>query len=349
MSRYKVLSIRGRPVLAIPSGAKRLELGAVTRYQPQTLKKALLQQCLLWTLRCGLDRWTLAPSECLPKPFDSFPLEEWLADVGRSFGYSDTRALIVWPTQPERQRVYLHLLRPDGAAIGFAKISLDSDTDERLVAEAAALEAIRAIRPSTFHVPAVLAAGWVRSRRFLVLEPVPASARPVRANERSFPRKCLAEYASGRRTAALGALAQFAWWRHYRASVDPDSPFAREVEAMADRPAVLTRVHGDLGPANMLQCRGRLWILDWEESNEWAPRLTDPISFDLGLRSRLYREGAARAWERFARRWLRPDDCQNRCDVLLALAFLCGAGREDAIGLVRAWPSRGPVTARRAA
>ncbi len=341
---YSLWWYRGRPVLALPQGSPSLRLAALSRYQPRTLRRAAFRGAIGVAIRLRLDSLAAATTAALPPPADAFPLAAWLEYAGALAGQRNLRAMVVWPDDPHRKRLHVHLLRPDGRPAAFAKIVPPQPAGGNgfgsLNAEARALAAVQAIPARKFHVPGVIAAGRFAGWDFLMLEAVPAGATPLPARRDSFPAGCVAQYRGAPVRLPDKAVRELPWWGRWHAYLDARSPVACALEQSAGRPATLCRVHGDLGPANLLCAEGDLWIVDWEHSVALGPVLADAMSYYLGLRPRRCRRHPRRVWEELQRQLEGLAGRATRHDVLLALAFLCGAGREDALALARALPER---------
>ncbi len=350
---YRVFGYRGRPVLALPGGPRSLELAALGRYQPHTLRRAVFRKAIKAAVRLGLDRLAARNADPLPPPLDTFPLAAWLEHAQALLGQRDLRAMLVWPSDRRRRRVHVHLLRADGTPAAFAKIAPAPEPGAPfrapLEAEAQALSAVEAIPGRGFHVPAVIGLGTFAGWQFLLLEPVPTHALPVPPRIDTFPASLVAQYGGPPVRLPDAAVRGLSWWSRWNAYLEPGCPLLGQLERSSNEPAWLCRVHGDLGPANMLRAGGELWIVDWEESVALGPALADAVSFYLGLRPGQCRKHPRRVLGDLATHFGCPAEGAKQDEIGLALAFLCGTGREDALALARAWPESQSALNRRAA
>jgi len=340
-NEYSVIRLGGRPILALTAGSKRWRWFGIGRYQPSTLKRRLFQWAIRLAIVTGLD-------VCLfpPRPISwNMPTSDSVADLLDHLlglvGCPQTKAVMVWPPEVSRERLYIHLLRQDMFPLAFAKLSFDEFNDERLSVETRALRALQELKPRQCRVPAVLDAGLFRSRQYLVVEAVPTDARPVKISYASFPTASVQEYSGKMEVVSSDTLCRFAWWRRYEGAIALNTQFARDVETARRSPTRVCRVHGDLGPANILRSSTGLWIVDWEESCEQAPLLTDFVSYYLGINSRRIIKNPIRGLRDFATRFLCGTK-EDRHAAVMALAFLHGTGFGAANHLIGAWnTSRG--------
>lgn len=350
---YMVFGYRGRPVLALPGGSRSLKLAALSRFQPHTLRRAVFRQAVGAAVRLGLDRLAAQHAATLPPPMETFPLAEWLEHVEALMGQRNLHAMIVRPGGRWRGRVHVHLLRADGRPAAFAKIAQAPEQGvggaSPLEAEAQALAALEAMPAREFQTPGVIGVGGFAGWQFLLLEPVPSGAVPVPARRDSFPGRCVAQYAGLPVRLPQAAVKRLPWWGRWNAYLGPDCPLAGWLERSLNQPPTLCRVHGDLGPANMLRAAGELWLVDWEQSVPLGPALADALSFYLGLRPSLCRTHPHRVLADLARHFGCHLDGAKQHDILLAVAFLCGTGRDEALALARAWPGQPNAQCGRAA
>jgi len=95
--------------------------------------------------------------------------------------------------------------------------------------------------------------------------------------------------------------------------------------------------HGDLGAANMLRFdRGRLFVLDWENASEQAPRLTDPVGLWLSSRQKEILQSPKKI--RPALRQAFDNVAEN--ELSAALCFLSAHDNLAAGKLLEAWTDR---------
>ncbi|WP_188898457.1 hypothetical protein [Microlunatus endophyticus] len=180
-----------------------------------------------------------------------------------------------WPTQPGRDRLYLHLLTDSGKSRGFLKIARDADACG-LKHEARALQE-RHGGSGLLRTPKVLASGGdpAENTSWLLVEPLPSDARPAR----QAPDQLLTEISGPVRHVSTEELDQLSWWQTLGERLS-DAPLElrRAVDRLIPYGVDVASIHGDLRPHNMVASRTRIWVYDWEESALDGPAGTDAFS-----------------------------------------------------------------------
>lgn len=344
---YRVVSFGGQPVIALPETSRRARLAGLARFQPSTWRRAIFRHGLRMAVGTGLDRFLARRTADPINEADNARLTEAIQHLERTLGQSHLVPTIVWPPQPDRGRVYVHLMREDGSPCAFAKIGLDAANVAKMRVEVTALRRFEMTRPHGFRAPCVLEFEHTADFALAAFEPVPTTAHPGAQDFSSFPSEAVAEYSQPVERVDLRDETQAPiWWRRFRSTARPEqAAFRAELDQLldADPVAPLTFAHGDLGPGNIL-ITGRQetppWIIDWEESDPLAPIRTDPVGFALGVTIRALAADPVRAGQSFVERHLAPrDDRTGRRDDLLALAFRTARGFEDVRVLVDRWES----------
>lgn len=337
-AHYLVVSAAGRPRVALPAGPRKLRLAVVRRLQPTTWKRRAFRSLVGAGVRLSFDRLLLRPSAPPLPESQGFALEDWLARMSKTLGVSDLAAGVLWPPQRERGRLYVHLLRQSGEAVGFAKVSLDQANDALLEHEAEALEQVRALALSRSRAPAVIELDSWQGHRHLVLEPVPEAARPVRVGLATYPQPWVVEYAGTPQRFEQRQVRELDWWGRFAAQVRDGDAFAHAASGAIEPGITVCRVHGDYGGHNLLRDHGPPWLLDWEHSHEHGPRRTDEVRLWLGLNQRRVLANPAGAVRRFRQWAFHNNDEQAKRDAIAALAFLHGVHIRAAGALIEHWP-----------
>ena len=321
---YRVYHIFGRPVLAVPANFQRLRLNAWQRYQPFTLKRAMVRWFMHLSTMVYADRLF---SRLVTNPLafnDPNGFQVWLEQVCQKIGSPNAQPVIVWPPQKNRGRVYVHLINPDGLPVGFAKVSFDERNDEQLRTEASKLRSLSASKLTTCYTPEVLNEGIFQGRRYFVEEPLPDKTRPLPATPIFYPRSCVDEWGGCIWMAKPEEVEAFTWWRRVSQGVAESSQaFFEELKRLIRiEPGLPVRqVHGDLGAANLVLVDGRLWVLDWEESASDGPELADEIGYDLSVHAKALKRRPEKELRRFFLQHLRGSSPEKRRDIMAAMAF----------------------------
>ena len=342
--QYRIIRMGGRPIMAIPVASRRVRQAAARRYQGTTWKRAAFQRAVRWTITFGVDRW-LWPVVDSPLGTSAeldvarFDFVGWLDELRSVLDAPTAVASVVWPPQVDRGRVYVHLLAADGAPVAFAKIAFDAANNVYLAAEASALRELQAMSLCECHPPTLLAEGLHGEQRYVVVEPLPAQAQPVTASWDSFPAAAVAEYAGHARRLAAEEVRQLDWWQTFQHSRDGGDAFTSELENVAQDGLEVCRVHGDLGPANLVlnAADQRLWLFDWEHYHRHGPKLTDLINFFVAVEHGAIFSDPTEGLRRLASYFWSVDSSFARQDVMAALAYLHTANIQAATILIDRW------------
>jgi len=336
---YHVIKYKDRPIIALPAVSnRRLIKTAIRRYQPDTPKRAMLHYCLEGTVGLGLDVFLPRVSNSRLQNILKFNLDGWLEQISRSLGTDSIKPMLVWPPEAGRGRIYVHLLRHDGSILAFAKVSLTEDSNKHLLTETETLRLLAKLGHRKYRAPAVLTEGTFNGRRYLIAEAIPAHARPFRANHESFPLEAVREYAGPIKFSMGEEIQNRSWWQQFCAAADSHIAFYKEARnAMKEAKIKICRVHGDMGPSNMIRSDNELWIVDWEQSCPDGPYLTDVVSFYLGSNRRRVLKNTYWELQNLFEMLVTSPHRGTRADILMALAFLHGAGFKLATMIIDVW------------
>lgn len=335
---YRVFRLGGRPIFAAPASPRGLRLAGLARFQPFTPRRAAYQRLMRLSMLLGVDRLlSIEAASPIAGPI-AFEFAAWLERVREDLNQGDLAAVVFWPPQRDRGRVYVHLFNANTRPVGFAKLSFDEANDAALRNESRTLAELSAMNLRRCRVPSVLSAGRAQGHEYLIVEPVPATARPIADGPDNYPRQSVDEFAGQPRAMRGAELSRLSWWPRFLARVDESCrPFVDELMQLTAGGFSVRRAHGDFGHANLLHADGTLWILDWEESCADAPAATDEISFRLAMKTRRFLADPIGSAADFAHIHLAGQSSQRRIDVMLALAFRLGVGMQDAAVIIRNW------------
>jgi hypothetical protein len=87
----------------------------------------------------------------------------------------------------------------------------------------------------------------------------------------------------------------------------------------------------------MIRVDDRLLIFDWEECCDDAPILTDELMFFLVLNQREFLAKPVVGLRKLSQRYLSGASAQRRCDVIMALAFICASDKPVATKILYNW------------
>jgi hypothetical protein len=247
------------------------------------------------------------------------------------------RPVVVWPSRFSRGRIYVHLLDGQGRAKAFAKLALDRENSELIENEQRALERLHSLKLKRSKVPRILDSAYFGGQASLVVESFPDGARITNWATDPSINDCICEYSGETQTLSMSEVLKLRWWQEFQRTSGPIPAFAALVQETAAGNVEVCRVHGDLNRTNVMRSGDTVWLLDWEQSCELGPCLTDFLCIDVDQRWPASRRDPATSFANFLKaEWEgRSPDHQRR--VILALAFLHAAGFPPASVLVQQW------------
>jgi len=270
-----------------------------------------------------------------------FNWDTWLQYMQQYFGSPDLKAVVFWPTNTERGRLYVHLLDKNGDPVAFVKVSVSSESENnaRLRKEADTLREMQTRGLKSFRTPKVLTLGRIRDYSYLVLEPLSVLAKPIPRRLQAYPAEAAKEYAGPIRTVSLDMAPTLSWWEPYLNSLDDRSRAFHDelIKYIRCSDISVCRAHGDLSSHNVVRDETGLWIYDWEESVPDAPASTDIIGFVIALNQSAVRRNPVQWTKRLKRRYFERVDFRSRGEFMAALAFRHTIGIDDAALIMRNW------------
>jgi hypothetical protein len=256
---------------------------ALRVYNPQKGLARLAKRLLAVTLRLGLAQPLLrSRASLLVSNGDSavtppgFALQEHLREV---FGVKQLVTSISLGTPGVHQKPLIQAMTPDGRVLGYVKVGWNERTIPLVQREEVVLRRLEAVRFSTALVPGVLHAGWWNGCYLLVQQPPPEKwkSAPQHPGEEhlAFLRELQQSGARpqvvpleqwigriGERLAVLKNQGMF-----YRAHLIEWTLETCLRRAAGCEVSVGLR-HGDFTPWNMVRAGGKIFVFDWEYSED---------------------------------------------------------------------------------
>lgn len=341
---YIVHSIGSRRLIASPAAQRWARLAGAGRFHPFSRRRRLVKGAIFLMTWMGLDRLIgrHAPPDFAVAP--GLPMDRWLREVCDRLDVQQVGPVLLWPPQPDRGRTYVHLLLPDGGSAGFAKVAHDAKNDREISREADVLHELTAHPLRCARTPKVLSRFTLDGHVTVVQEGFPSSAEPSPIRWTPWHNDFIEEYGGPIHRLDRSSLEEQPWWTSSKRAAARYESFAEALDHVGidDAGLPVRRVHGDFGPANVLQSGDQRWVVDWESSAERAPVLVDPVWFAIGRRKRDIQKRPERALESLMAAFATGDERAARRDLLAALAFLLGVGYSSRVGpLAEIWPKRG--------
>ena len=334
---YLLYRFARKPVIAVPASSQKLKLAGLKCYRGITIRRASFAWMARLLTRLRVDRLLTRPVDSSLSSLLPFSFQDWLDTLRKSMGAPSAEAVIVWPPQSDRGRIYIHLLDANARPLAFVKLALDTLNDEYLRSEAQTIEKLKALRLTSFRIPSLIKIGKWNGHCYCVFEPIPTDAKPVQSSWSSFPRDCVREYAGPVRTIGRQQLTKLDWWKNFWDVTPPESAFAQDVRKAQEQPIRVCRAHGDLGVMNMIGVDDQILIFDWEECCDDAPILTDELMFFLVLNQREFLAKPVVGLRKLNERYLSGASAQRRCDVVMALAFIRASDKPVATKILYNW------------
>jgi hypothetical protein len=335
---YLVFQYRGQDVLAVPCGSKAASLAGLARYQPYTHKRRFYRLLAAALIRTGAAH-RVAVERANPLGSDlHFDFSQWCAQIENQLCRRIAHAIVTWPTQSSRRRLYVHFLDPEMRSFAFAKVAFAPADHLRLATEAAALHQLARLRFEKIRVPKALHHGRFEEMSFLVMEALPEASKPMKVHPAWNSSELTAEYRGVLRAFSSSEITNLSWWAAYSRSLRPEHhAFHDELMRLLPLGAELGRAHGDLGLANMVRDGNEIWIFDWELYDSVAPALADSIGFYMSFSLLDTLRSPLTSLRQFWASFLQGSSERRRLAVMLALAFRHACGIPDATGIIEVW------------
>lgn len=325
-------------MLAVPRISKAVSLAGIAKYQPFTRKRRLYRMLSSGLVRIGATRLA-AVSRTNPVGADlHLDFATWCDELKARLGRPFAHAIVTWPPQASRRRLYVHLLDANLRAVAFVKVAFTHDGHTKLAVEADALRVLGRLPLRKIRAPTLLHHGCFEEVSFLIMEPLPEAANPLKLGAHDDSSMFTAEYQGEIRRFGGSEIAGLSWWRAYLQALQPEHhAFHEQLLQLLPLGTELDRAHGDLGPANMVSDGNQIWIFDWESCHAAAPALADALGLFMSFSMAKTQRHPLAALERIGERFSVGDSDQQRLAVMLALAFRHSCDIPDAASLIRVW------------
>ncbi len=333
MNDFRTYAWGGRPVLSVDKDRWRLRWMAAQQYPAYTWRRKAFKSVLRFSLLFGMD--SLLGTDAQVPEWLGMDAKKVLTHIAHLLGENRVHTVFAFPAQPDRGRVYATFFNAARQPIGFAKIALIDGSPELLETEGRALEKIGALPGRTYHVPKLIALETTDNYRLLLMQSLPASARPYPGRDEAVLNF---KVHAGRRYVQPQEFRTLSWWSGLQAELtEKHDAFSNALQRYGRQGLNVGWAHGDLGPGNMMISGDELWIYDWEQSQPDAPHSTDTIGFFLGCRTRRIFAAPRHVLSEFSRRFLSGRSEEERGDVVFSLAYRLAYGGDDIRYLLQHW------------
>jgi hypothetical protein len=285
-TEFLVFPSERRAALLVPRRPRRAAAGALRHYKASATARDRLRFRLA-ALAAATGVAEVLPDRVRIEPSGPAGTEaDIVAHLSAALRCDTLVSLYVGAPRANRKPV-LQVLAPDGAALGFAKVGVNSLTRQLVRAEAAALEFLAQAPLAHVRPPRLLYQGQWRGNEILVQEALPA-ARPARSHGELGA--AMTEVAGIRGLDRFPA-AQSRYWQSLRTrlqALDQREAARSLLEALgslerAEGALTLTfgAWHGDWTPWNMTLSRGQALVWDWERFDTGVPVGFDAVHYWL--------------------------------------------------------------------
>ena len=139
-------------------------------------------------------------------------------------------------------------------------------------------------RCAEIRAPKLVHHGCFEDMSFLIMEPLPAAAKPLKLAADSDSSMLTAEYRGEVRRLSGSQITALSWWSEYIKALRPEhQSFHARLMQLLPLGTEFDRAHGDLGLANIVSDGNHIWIFDWESYQAVAPALADSIGLFMSF------------------------------------------------------------------
>lgn len=192
-------------------------------------------------------------------------------------------------TDSPHRKVAVQIMDYLGRIKGFAKLTRNSEVRKLLAYEAAMLNHVHTLALQTAYVPKVLFTGDRNGGTLLVTDtlktPYTRSTTKFSIAHRAFLKE-LAQKTTNKQLLSISEIATDFRARFNRISEKLDNAWNQRLnkaistlEAQVDLKIPVSLSHGDFTPWNTFMANGRLYVFDWEYSDQMSPISNDLIHF----------------------------------------------------------------------
>lgn len=337
---YHLIKMGSRPLMAIPcatSMPSSLRATAIRCYPAHTGKKKWVRKCILLLSRLGLLRWVFPEAQNPIGGVTEKEFQEWVDVIRQQLDQPEIFPVFVWPADPNRGRIYVYILDSEGEQLGFCKLGLDQKNNRLIEREALAMAQLEAMGLSLCRVPKLILSGAFKDHSYVLIEISPPNTRAIDWRSDPSVDALIDEYSGPSRRVLREEIDSLDWWNAVIQKFSDCPKLLRALNAAADQGVEVCRVHGDLNRTNILLGEGESWILDWEQSHESGPSLTDRICVVVDT---IWLESSGSSvgiLDELMTRHPELQDEKTRGPGLLALAFLGAAGFTPVLAILSQW------------
>lgn len=322
-------------MLSVPASYPKVKRAGIHLYKAISWRRWLFKMLLGLCMLGRVDELLGAKYNSPVPIYPHFPFETFSTKIRQDIGIEDLQIVVSFPSMLKRGRFYANLLSSNAEQLGFVKVSVDALNNVSFTREAETIRTLLTRSLHSFEFPKILCEGNINSYRYIIWEPLPANARPLKSKWDGIPKLCRDELITG--SCRVQKIEELSWWSSFQKRTSDIKPLADEINSWTDREATVCFAHGDFTGSNMCNDNGLIWVFDWEDSAPDAPIMTDEVRFFLEARTRLLVNNPQKAAKLLARRFLAVVDDEANKNLALSLAFLCSRANGSGIIMGKHW------------
>ncbi|MCK4870200.1 MAG: hypothetical protein KAS93_03730 [Gammaproteobacteria bacterium] len=328
----KIFVVFGKQVAAFYKLSYARKLTALRYYRANTVSRFIVKLVMYCLVIFRLDGLLF----CGQAKYDKIcgKLNELFPD---GYGF-----FVIFPSEKDRARVYIHVIDECGKRILFCKVALD-DLNRRLIRNEKDALLLLAERESLpFLLPRVEFCKESEGMLFLCTQSMPSGSR-LYSQCREMPVLFVPFITRNMVNVSFAKLAELEWYKVYsntaKSNVYASFRIALQslLELLPEHRFSLACAHGDFGSENIFLVRDDFYIIDWERFNEQAPIKTDEVGWWLGKHHQLIKRLPDQGVKLFKSTFLDTDDLTCKVGYMLALVYMCSVGFNVAVLLVVNW------------
>jgi hypothetical protein len=224
--------------------------------------------------RCGLiTHCSVDPSARL----EQFDWRGWLQEICHRLNMTKLLPAFYFPPQLERKKCSILLFSSAGEPVAYAKAAWGMVEKAQLIQERKAAELYQKFLFRTFRVPTLLFADSYEGRPYNVFTVLPIKSLSVPKTWSSLQQNAWEELNANTQHHRL--LREVHWWERVQHLSPQWKSFAERMTVQHTVPVQFSWVHGDFAIWNMAIHHNELYIFDWENFEDEAPILVDPLYF----------------------------------------------------------------------
>lgn len=333
--KYIIFKYKSRNIISIPYYNKIIRNNGYKFYLGSTIRKKIIRIIIRLLTKFRLEYIISYQSETPIPNHKNFEFETWLDKIKDDLNVHNLYAVVNFPSQIYRHRVYVNLLNEYGNSVAFAKLSLDDKNNIDLLNESKNIHELNKNRFS-FSMPNILIHDSFCGCEYLIFEsfPIDSLLKDGKWETFKFYSNELYKYIN-----EVKCISNLSWWDDFlnNATIKNKEFFLDDISLLNNNLIETCLVHGDLHRGNTCLIENKVLLFDWESSCIDAPIMTDEIVFFLAEHQRMVSYNPKKVAIKIREHFIKGKDKITKLNVGMALAFLSTTKRQDAKDMIYYW------------